>query len=453
MRSNRYAIQMPACPDDFLTGTPFCLRTIQSELPDLVQKLLKSHGADCTPDNRSSLTTSPLLVIKTASHPWEVIDDTNLLAIAADRGLQRLLFMPRGYKLSTERIDTNIPTKDFTGSFAAFVSEILKNRSDTIYLQVSPHTRSEYLVPVIRFLKPAAKLIVEYYDMGGLFSPARLKSGIGYNQSECDQARLSAWCAANGADAVIVKSSGPDWNRLANSFKCPVFSWFPMQTKLRQAAARPTATGPSKSGKKRRVVFAGSLGDTELVKGSSAASDANFLETLAILMAHDDIELGIFNAADRRLLGESQQRFTAVESWFAQFSRRHTYSPALKEDDLIISIKDYDFGFFCVHYADPVIEHVGRLAIPNRVMAYLCAGLPIIVDSYAEAIAELVSEFGAGIVVHPRNYPNVPHMLCEANMESLRIGVANLRQHIVLRNDRTIEELKNLVSSISDKPF
>lgn len=445
MRSDRYAIPMPACAADFLTGALKSPGAADKAIETWIADFLRANKVHLDqPEDMAASEPTPILTIKTASHPWEVIDDWSLLGMAGERGLERFSFMPRGYTLTPDPNGPDIPTTDFTGNIRAFFQAVLAYRTDTIYLQVSPHTRSEYLVYLIRYLRPTAKLLVEFYDMGALFSPGRLKAGIGYTDEECCVASLAAWSAGTSADAVIAKSSGEDWRRLATSFNCPAFSWFPMHARLTKAE-ETSCSAPAPNNRIRRVVFAGSLGDTELKKGPSAAMDANFLETLAILMQHDQIQLGIFNAADRRLLGDKEQRFSAVEDWFNMFDPRHRYSPAIAEIDLIVSMQDYDFGFFCVHYDDPVIEHVGRLAIPNRVMAYLSAGLPIIVDTYAEAVSELVARFNAGIVIDPKDYRELPQRLVDADMENLKTGAGNLARHIVKLNEQTTHDLTALL--------
>jgi len=445
MRTERYAIPMPACPSDFLTGLQQDPGTADEAIETWIIDFLQANKVQLDqPEDIAISEPTPILNIKTASHPWEVIDDWSLLGMAGGRGLERFLFMPRGYTLTPDPNGPDIPTTDFTGNIPALLQAVLAYRTDTIYLQVSPHTRSEYLVFLIRYLRPTVKLLVEFYDMGALFSPDRLKGGIGYNREECSIASLAAWSAGTSANAVIAKSSGEDWLRLAASFKGAAFSWYPMHAKLCQSKS-PSSSAPAQVKQYRRVVFAGSLGDTELVKGPSAATDANFLETLAILMQHDEVQLGVFNAADRRLLGDKEQRFVAIEDWFGKFESRHRYSPAIAENDLIESMQTYDFGFFCVHYADPIIEHVGRLAIPNRVMAYLSAGLPIIVDTYAEAVSELVIRFNAGIVIDPKDYRELPQRLVDADMENLKAGAENLARHIVKTNEQTISDLTALL--------
>lgn len=434
---------MPACPEDFLADTSYQAKTVDSEISSWVCEKLGSVNVERNDPNDNG----SLLIIRTASHPWEVIDDWNLMEVAGSKNLERYLFMPLGYEILTDRNETQIPTTDFTSEFSGFVEAVQKHSCETIYLQVSPHTRSEHLVLLIRDLRPDVRLIVEFYDMGVLYSPDRLMEGSNYGSEEWELTRLAAWVASTKADAVVTKLGGSDWKRLSGTFNCPAFTWYPMHSKLKLAASQWPSSGLTCNAKKmNRIVFAGSMGDTELTKGSAAAPDANFLETFATIMRDKDSVLGIFNAADRRLLGGEAQKYEAVESWFSQFDSRHSYSPALPEDDLIDVMKEYDFGFFCVHYADPIIEHVGRLAIPNRAMAYLCAGLPIIADSYVEAMSELITQFNAGLVIDPADFDELSSTLKNTDTKLMRTGAANLRQHIIVSNTNTLDEIKKIVS-------
>lgn len=435
---------MPGCPDDFLNGTSYNPSTIDNAIRDWAQQTVGSPNDP----NEPARSDNSLLLIRTASHPWEVIDDESLRRIAGLRKLERFLFMPRGYKIATASSSAPIPTVDFTNDFDGLVQSVRHHPCRTIYLQISPHTRSEYLLPLFRHLRPDAKLVVEFYDMGALYSPDRLLRASGYEGDEWQFTRLAAWVAARQADAVVTKMGGDDWGTLSSQFSSPVFNWFPMHMKLQRAASQHLQQDARDEAlASKRIAFAGSLGDTELKQGPTAAQDANFLETLATLMNDKELELGVFNAADRRLIDNGGQKFEAVESWFSQFDTRHMYSPALPEDTLIEEMRTYGFGFFCVHYDNPVIEHVGRLAVPNRVMAYLCAGLPVIADSYVEFMGDIIRRFNAGLVVDPADFGELADCLRESDFSGLRAGAEALRQHLIDCNERTLDDISVLLSN------
>lgn len=436
----------PSDPGGLIADTGYGPDRAVARCDELISRII----AECREDPRQGLAESrdagaesAVLVIKTASHPWEVLDDWALARVFEGQEVSRALFMPLGYEisLSDTRIaeaGNGISTEDFTGNLVGLVQKILSAPVGRVHLQVSPHTRSEFLVPLVRRLRPDCRLSVEFYDMGALFSRRLLSQANGLDRDAIDMTRFAAWLAAREADALVVKSTGADWKRLSAQFAARTVSWFPMARRLTEAP--PPLSGPETG--ERSVVFAGSLGDTELVRGRDAAPGANFLETLALIMRGPGCRLTVFNAADRRNGGGADARFQRVEAWFDGFGDKADYNAAVDEEALLVELARHDFGFFCVHYAGQRVEHVGRLAISNRVMAYLCAGLPIIVDAYAEATAELVRDFNAGIVVDPARYDDLPRLIAEADMAALRAGVIRLRDHIVAANAESLAVLR-----------
>jgi hypothetical protein len=436
----------PDDPGGLIADTGYGPDRAVERCDELVSRIMTGCGVD----PRESFAQTPgagaesaVLVIKTASHPWEVLDDWTLARVFEGQVVSRALFMPLGYEISLS--DTGaaeggngISTEDYTGNLVGLIRQILSAPVGRVHLQVSPHTKSEFLVPLIRRLRPDCRLSVEFYDMGALFSRTLLSQANGLDRDAIDMTRFAAWLAAREADALVVKSTGADWARLAAQFPAKTVSWFPMARRLAEASA-PRSTAETGE---RSVVFAGSLGDTELVRGRDAAPGANFLETLAQIMRGPGCRLTVFNAADRRNGGDVDARFQRVEAWFEGFGAKARYNAAVTEESLLIELARHDFGFFCVHYGGQRVEHVGRLAISNRVMAYLCAGLPIIVDAYAEATAELVRDFNAGIVVDPARYGDLPRLIAEADMAVLRAGVMRLRDHILATNLESLEVLR-----------
>lgn len=442
----------PGDPDGLIFDTGLGPCDAAKRCRELVSRIIESAGADLGPllpaaqaAPQTGRGTGPVLVVKTASHPWEVLDDWALEKVFRDREVRRCLYMPLGYPITladgvtgTDR-RSGFPAEDFTGDFPGLIRKIAACDAETIHLQVSPHTKSEFLVPLVRQLRPDCRLSVEFYDMGALFSRRLLSEANGYEPDAINMTRFAAWVAVREARAVVVKSSGADWERLAAQFSATTVSWFPMARRLTDVLP----SRGSESHVERRVAFAGSLGDTELVRGRETAPGANFLETLAQIMSGERCRLTVFNAADRRGEGPAADRFRRVEDWFRQFGDRADYHAAVGEEALLAQLADHDFGFFCVHYPGQRVEHVGRLAISNRVMAYLCAGLPVIVDAYAEATADLIRSFNAGIVVDPSRYADLPLLIQEADLDTLRNGARRLREHIVSRNAASLEVLRS----------
>lgn len=454
-RTGRVHIRISDVPetlDDFLSDIGVEPEQAADQCRQLVREFLEQYGMCPDPIELAPvIPKSTALVVKTASHPWEVLDDESISDVLGQfYTTRRALFMPLGYPVGVAANGSYVQTRDLGSSVEQLVSELADPAIGVLYLQIGPHVKSEILMLLARELRPDIRIIAEFYDMGALFAVDFLADTRGFTQDEIAVTRLAAWAAARSGGAVIQKADGPAMKRLFDTYDSDVFIWNPMDSALRrmvETGQKDEAPLVEKAAVgTRRIAFAGSLSDVEISQGVAAAPSANMMQTLATLMRDDRLSVTIFNAADRRGDGPAQQRFQRVEAWLKEFGDRHTYRPAVPQDQLLDEMGGYDFGFFCVHYANTPVQHVGRFAIPNRVMAYLAAGLPVIVDSQATTVAEWVSDFGAGIAIDPKEFHLLPNKIYAADREKLRAGAIFLCQELVQRNDAARDAMMKLVA-------
>lgn len=438
---------LPRRPEDFLSEIGISSEQVDDKIELLVAEFLKHHGIQSTPivvSDEASKTHA--LIIKTASHPWEVLDDSSILSVLSHcKTVRRILFMPLGYPIGVATSGLVSDTRDLASNVKDLVEELADPSLGFLYLQIGPHVKSEILILLARVLRPDVRIIAEFYDMGALFAVDYLTGTRGFNEQDVAITRLAAWAAAQGSGMTIQKADGAPVRRLFDTYESNVFIWNPMDSVLRQSLSE-FRDGRSPSTNRNAVdtytvAFAGSLSDVEITQGTEASPSANMTETLATLMRDERLSVTIFNPADRRDDAPTQERFLRVEAWLNGFGSRHTYKSAIPQERLLNELRHYDFGFFCVHYADTQVQHVGRFAIPNRVMAYLSAGLPVIVDSHASTIAEWISEYNAGIVIDPREFATLPDKICSADRAALRAGAIALCEELVRRNDATRESM------------
>ena len=92
-----------------------------------------------------------------------------------------------------------------------------------------------------------------------------------------------------------------------------------------------------------------------------------------------------------------------------------------------------------------VDEQVGRVAIPNRVMSYICSGLPVIVDTRAEFTASMISAYNAGVLVDPASPNDLERKLRSADITALRQGTAELKQALIQQNQQQLKKLQSVI--------
>ncbi len=406
-----------------------------SGLSAALDRLCRRHLETPVPAQVSPPATDTLIV-RTANHPWEVLSEESLDRLFPQRRKPCLFYMPKGYAwsggFSGEVTVESVQTPD------QLIAAIGRINPHTLYLQVGPHTKSEFLAGLIAARFPSARLIVEFYDMSCFFSDAIQRDVRGYSPEDIEDSWTGIAAALTLADHVIVKAGGDDWQRFAATAAAQCHTFFPMLDNAFLIDQGDAARRTWKPAEGIRVLFGGAVTASELEHGPERTPGANFLRYFEALGQSENCVLDIFNAADR---DGRQSEFEILQRWCAGFGGRVRYHASVDQGALLAWHADADFGFFCVHYPEDPVEHVGRMAIPNRMMTHVCGGVPIIVDDRATYMAYLVRRFDAGVVLDPGDMAALPRLLDKQDMKDLRAGVQEMKSWMLSQNQVCIEAL------------
>ncbi|MFC3053731.1 hypothetical protein [Kordiimonas pumila] len=377
-----------------------------------------------------------IAVINTANRPWAVIDTPVLMATCANAVVKEFYFSPSGraFEVSDLGIDQTVAVMD--GEQALYAALKAFN-PDILYLRVAPHTRSEYLYSCLRQQVSAAKLFVEFYDLSLLFT--RDAVGYIYGNDAAKVATASCRAALEGADGLIVKMGGKAFQDWAAGCKAPIISVFPaLEGGEKANGQRADKTGV------RKLLYAGSASARELNPDSGKTDGANLVRYFDAIAADKSLSLDIYNAAHSLPHEDVSVKFAAlIERYGAQQNvHYHRASPRQYISD---KAAGYDLGLCCAHYRDDTVMDVTRFGLPNRMMTYVDAGLPVIIDDAFAFAADLISRFGAGAVVPAGNMAVFLETIKGLNLLEAKAGVRALKHYMQTENTQNLAALKAML--------
>ncbi len=435
--------------DLVLILVPFAAAKIRTDLVELGIEAAKIIDLAGLPACRAieaeeldefATTLAPLgeprhIVLSTLRKPWSVIPDEELARVFPPADTLHIGFCAQDPAMASFA-GGPFRTLDCAGALPLLEVALQGLRPATIYLRASPHARSEPLYGHLRALLPASKIIAELYDMGALFSRTYLFDALSYSEELYRAALLGNFAMARDAALVVNKSGGPAWDRLAADFDAPSQTYFPLASGEPRDPAPPPEENES-----LRVIYAGSMRAKELTDGPQATPGENFFRYFECFAASGFITVDLFNAAHRDGSLDDNFNYKPLIERYGAGDGPIRYHPARSLDLLLPAMTGYHFGFSCAHYPGDRVENVSRAAIGNRFMGYIAAGLPIVVDSYFEFMADLVARFGAGIVTRPEDMASLPDRMKAADQKAMRQGIADLRAYMAEENERIIAGL------------
>lgn len=113
----------------------------------------------------------------------------------------------------------------------------------------------------------------------------------------------------------------------------------------------------------------------------------------------------------------------------------------LAENDFVREIAGYDFGM-CIPTPEEVRPTSYGYILPGKILAYLRAGLPIVVPEDQTFVADLVREHGIGVVYSYDDCERMPELLDSQDIDRLKQNVVRFREQF--RIDRAVEKVLRL---------
>lgn len=400
--------------------------------------------ADCLFERfrRSYPGQTPYLIISTLAAHWSIVPHRTLARLFPP-ALSAHLFMGSFGQIETYNNDT-YQVFGCMQSVELLLRCINFAQPHVIYLKTSPHAYSEYLFIIIKDAFPNVKIINEINDWSSLFSDFFLKGSLLYRESDLIASRYSNYDALSHADLVVCKSGSQIWENFKSSFPVPCLTYFPL---LGEDDPLPPPAAARSADEPIRVLFAGTIGVDETLDDASRSQGSNFLRYLHLLGSVPEIELDIFNSGHMSASGD--HLFASVVAWLTDPERtkgRVSYHRLRPFAELMRMAARWDFGLAASHYAEDRVENVTRVGIGNKLMGYVAAGVPAIIDNRYGFASALISQFDAGVVIDPERMAELPDLLRTADRVRLRAGMGRLRAHLTDSNIEVRNALAALVA-------
>ncbi len=127
----------------------------------------------------------------------------------------------------------------------------------------------------------------------------------------------------------------------------------------------------------------------------------------------------------------------------------HACKP-LEEDELVRAISTCDYGMSPPADRD---FHMLSYSLPHKVIAYLRAGLPILVPEDLSHLAAVVKEYGIGVVYSPNDAGHMQEILRRQNLRELKENVVKFRSkwHISKAADKTASMYQRVLKATTEK--
>lgn len=398
------------------------------------------------------------VLVTTTNPPWEVIPSERILELMKGNGKTGLVYYsPKGIPESQDK------AKQYADCFVdcrndmALLMKVLEScDATTIYLRVSPHTKSEFLISEIASRLAQVDLVVEFYDLSELFTDAFLSGIGGYDSEAISAARKGCAQAWLHAKAVVTKNGGDFWSGYIRGHAADRLSiiphfWPQSRPYFQPPASRSAAKERKPPEDSCRLVYAGSISPREITHGIGSNPGANILAYIEAIARHPDISLDVFNTADRSGKQEGDRRFTPLREHLERLSPSIAYSPHIDEGTLHSRLSGYDLGLCCSHYAQDRVEMQTRVGLPNRAMICLANGLPVITDSRFEHLADLIMEYGLGIVLPPENICAFGDVVRQFFSRQSRDRLEKFRSFATKSNLDALSKLEKILTRFPDR--
>lgn len=419
------------------------IKILPTTVPDM-DKLRQDLSVEFPCLNVSSVKslskTHHMAIINTANRPWAVIDSVVIFRNTNKLTIQEFYFSPSGHAFNHDIKSPMDKQQCLTDTVDELILKLKVFSPGIIYLRVSPHTRSEYLVSLLRLIFPDAKLWIEFYDMSSLFD----ESGLNYmtaGKSEALQRALQGCAVAlHYGDGLVVKMGGNAFRHWQEQLSCPVISYFPSLDEI----CFPQKTSDNKL---KKVLYAGALSARELLSGHGSVDGANLIAYFDAIAEHNGLELDLVNAVHCLPEEDGLEKFAPLLERYnpGNYSGRVRYHRSMQRNEIIRYASQFDLGLCCAHYENDKVMEVTRVSLPNRMMTYLGAGIPVVIDDRFDYAASIINESEAGCVIPAGDFQYFLDAVLEIDSNKTRKHVFNIRHDMIQKNQRSLDYFFELI--------
>lgn len=287
---------------------------------------------------------------------------------------------------------------------------------------------------------PSLKVVHETYDLGSFIEDERLKGIWGFDDESIRTARLSEVFSFRHGDYVVHKNVGHLWDAFERRCEAPIARYYPGVDPTGPDGVPPVSKRSDRGN--ATIVYPGRLRNYGSVVSPDVGDSLDILETMERVAAPGGIEFYVYNLSHG---SEAEDRdFSFYPGYLAD--KPINYRRRVLYEDLMPTISQYDFGWlYFMELTTVKAENIWRVGIPNKFTDYVQAGLPVIVTDQFECVADLVVQYGAGIVVPSTQPEKVSEYIRAANWDDLRENTARLCTDMRQGNRQTLRGLTDIL--------
>ncbi len=170
-----------------------------------------------------------------------------------------------------------------------------------------------------------------------------------------------------------------------------------------------------------RLVYGGLL-----VRGDATPDDPHYKNFMQMVKfyCHENLHLHLYPSP--YLYGFEAPR--GLEELIRRLNLDHVHACMPREDnDFVREIAQYDFGL-CIPTPEEVRPTSYGYILPGKIIAYLRAGLPILVPEDQTFVADLVREHGIGVVYGYDDHQRMAELLNGQDLDQLKRNVVRFRE-------------------------
>ncbi|MBR9885761.1 MAG: hypothetical protein GYB21_19805 [Oceanospirillales bacterium] len=298
-----------------------------------------------------------------------------------------------------------------------------------------------YLGMLVKQAFPQQRVTHEIYDWSLFYSNHFVEPLHSANSALIDASRVGELYSLRYIPALMSKRDGKEWRVILDtiSARCHYqvyFHNFTRQPLTGREAPDPTA--------KPQIVYAGPVAPA---KRPEEWPIYEFGPMLARLGVDERINFEVFNS-----LHPDERGDVLFSEEIGVFGNR--YHRCLPFDQLLPQLARFHYGWMCLNSLDYLRRCPDvNLVLSARLIGYITAGIPVIVDATWRAAVELVQRFHAGIVVDLDRCDEsdlVDVILSQWRPQYHGQGAARLAEYMQQSNRQALSELLDFHATPSE---
>lgn len=268
-------------------------------------------------------------------------------------------------------------------------------------------------LPIFPFIEERDRVVLDFYEVLVFVSDAFFDK----THSTARQVKEAARYLLENYPTILHFCSEETTQRIRDSYRLESSTIVSVTEYLR----RPFHDRAKEPSDQVNVVYGGCL-------PSSDSADDMYHQAFvgaANCYGRENVHLHLFHSPYLFGLGR-QTGLEALVEKIGLSGNVHVHRP-LDSDGFVRGIAGYDYGTILTRQKDMGVPEY-HYFMANKFLAYLQAGLPVLIDAGIEYMARLVQKYRIGIVLEDGDYERIPEILKAADYQALRENVVRYRE-------------------------